>query len=253
MFSTGSADGHDGEVAMHKLLKVPGRYHDPSAPGLPRSLGMRVVQSPLVAVGTLDTSGQPWTTLWGGNRGFASVIAEGAIGMASAVDLAHDPVAEAFWSGSSESTVQPNGGRGEMMSALAIDLETRDRVKLMGLMVACSKGVDEKVQMAMVVQQSLGNCPKYLNKKRVVEHSLAPVLVSESLPLCAEAVDLLYTADLFFMSSTSGDSMDTNIRGGQPGLLRILRNDETGVELIYPECKFVSESRLLGFVLTMEL
>jgi hypothetical protein len=54
-------------------------------------------------------------------------------------------------------------------------------------------------------------------------------------------VDLIHKTDLFFMSSTNGDSMDTNHRGGPVGFMRVASNEADkedgggGVVLVYPE------------------
>jgi hypothetical protein len=235
---------HEGEAAMHHLLKVPpGR--NPTAKGLPMPYAMRVRQSPLVALGTLDDQGRPWTTIWGGERGFAGPVAQGVLGINSAVDMRHDPVFEALWTNQGDDgIVRPNDGQGKTMSALSIDLETRDRVKLAGVMVAGTvvkhDDAERVVQAAMVVTESLGNCPKYLNTKDVVQHDPAQAeLVSDELPLSKEALALVYKADMFFLSSTNGETMDTNHRGGSPGFIRVAKNDGEQVELVYPECKSV--------------
>ncbi|QPC63712.1 hypothetical protein HYE67_005943 [Fusarium culmorum] len=232
---------HEGEIAMHEKLKVP-KMENPTFPGLADRYGVRVMHSPLVALGTLDDKGRPWTTIWGGERGFARPVAEDVLALNSSVDTRYDPVFRALWDGIDEEGVKqgainrPNDGEGKEMSGLAIDLETRDRVKLAGKMVAGAT-VDEgkTVQLAMAVTESLGNCPKYLNKKDVVPHAMEPELVSEKLPLPQEALDIVAAADMLFLSSTNGHAMDTNHRGGSPGFIRVIRNEEDGVELIYPE------------------
>lgn len=234
---------HEGEAAMRDMLKVPSGSN-PTAPGLPTPYALRVRQSPLVALGTLDEAGRPWTTIWGGERGFAAPVAQGVLAFNSAVDMRHDPVFEALWTeqGLEDGVVRPNRGRGKMMSALSIDLETRDRVKLGGVMIAGAvvheDGGRDAVQAAMVVTESLGNCPKYLNKKEIVKHDPGGAhLASEGLPLPQEALGLIYKADNFFLSSTNGETMDTNHRGGRPGFVRVVRNEGSQVELVYPECK----------------
>ncbi|KAF9775567.1 hypothetical protein IL306_006308 [Fusarium sp. DS 682] len=232
---------HAGELAVQKQLKVPQRGN-PTFPGLAPQYGIRVTQSSLVALGTLDSEGRPWTTVWGGHRGFARPVAEGVLAFNSSVDTRHDPVFRALWDGIDDEGVKqgainkPNGGEGKGMAGLSIDLETRDRVKLVGNMIAGAT-VDEgkAVQMAMAVTESLGNCPKYLNKKDIIPHEMAPELVSDQLPLSQEALDLVAAADMFFLSSTNGVSMDTNHRGGSPGLIRVIKNEDDGVDLIYPE------------------
>ena len=229
---------HPGERAMHTLLKVP-QLESPSSPGLPGPYGRRVMQSSLLAVGTLDEEGRPWTTVWGGERGFARPIAQGVLGINSSVDTEFDPVFNNLWEGEGKDgqVVKPGGGQGKDMAALSIDLQTRDRVKLAGKMIAGAVVGESRIQMAMVVSESLGNCPKYLNKKEVVPHEVKPVLASEGLPLTEEAIKLIGRADMLFLSSTNGERMDTNHRGGPPGFIRVIRNDESGVELVYPECR----------------
>ncbi|KEY69118.1 hypothetical protein S7711_04901 [Stachybotrys chartarum IBT 7711] len=230
------AGWHQGEEAMHQLLKVPS-HDNPTVQGLPRSYAMRVTQSPLVALGTIDAEGRPWTSIWGGERGFAQPVAQGVLGFNSGVDTQHDPVFGALWNGSGEvgKVVEYSDVGGRVMSALAIDLDTRDRVKLAGRMIAGAQTGEQEAQMAMLVTESLGNCPKYLNRKKIEPHDVRPELVADGLPLPTEAVDLLDKADVWFISSTNGETMDTNVRGGMPGFTRVLKNAEDGVQLVYPE------------------
>jgi len=237
---------HPGEAAMHKMLRVE-RQTNPTSGGLPMPYAYRVTASPLVAVGALDTKGRPWTTVWGGEAAFARPIAQSVLGMQSLVDLSHDPVVDALFpdakkDGQMVRPQQQPGEKGPLMAGLSIDLENRDRVKLAGTLIAgavAKKGDREdigEVQVAFGVEESLGNCPKYLNKKAIRPHLPNPKMVSESLPLPQEALDLLDRADLFFLSSTDGKSMDTNHRGGSPGLIRVISNSATdGVILMYPE------------------
>ena len=243
---------HAGERAMHALLKVPtSSQSNPTAPGLPLSYGQRVAAAPLMAVGALDAHGWPWTALWGGESGFARPVAAGVVAMQTLVAARGDPVLEALLGGEdaengADRVVKPEDGRRVLMSALSIDLGTRDRVKLAGHMVVAalaahgSDGLVAQAQLAMAVDESLGNCPKYINKKTVRAHVPVPRPAdgngSGGLPLTAEAVAVVERADMFFLSSTDGSrTMDTNHRGGPAGFVRVVRNDDGGVALVYPE------------------
>ncbi|KAJ9151394.1 Oxidoreductase [Pleurostoma richardsiae] len=254
---------HPGELAVHQLLGSPHRQgSNPTSRGLPAPYGYRVAASPLVAFGALDSSGRPWTTLWGGERGFARPVAQGVLGVQGLVDSAHDPVVQALFEGVEDGEMVQGGKEGgRVMAALSIDLSTRDRVKLAGRMLAGAvvprdqgssnspradggenkdeRGGVAEVQLAMLVEESLGNCPKYLNSRTIRAHLPSPSLVSDTLPLPAAALALLARADLFFLSSTDGRTMDTNHRGGPPGFVRVERNDESsspgGTVLVYPE------------------
>lgn len=216
---------------MYKTLKLP-ISGDPTSSGLPMNHAVRAMQSPLVAVGTLDNKGRPWTTVWGGDIGCARPVAEDVLRFDSKVDTQHDPVFSALL-GSDKSkaghAVLQNEKKRKMMAALTIDLDGQDRVKLMGKMLAAMEGKDGRVRVAMDIEESLGNCPKYLNRKEIVPNDARPVLISQKLSLPQEAVDLIGRADTLFLSSTNGKSMDTNNRGGPPGFVRVIQNNEDGV------------------------
>lgn len=93
-----------------------------------------------------------------------------------------------------------------------------------------------EIQLVLKIEQSLGNCPKYLNSKHIEPAASNPVLVSDSPQLPQKALDLLAKADLFFVSSAQHTTdMDTNHRGGPPGFLRVESNEESGVVLCWPE------------------
>ncbi|KAF3359737.1 hypothetical protein VdG1_01935 [Verticillium dahliae VDG1] len=104
----------------------------------------------------------------------------------------------------------------------------------MGRLVAGAVAQGE-VQMAVRVEGSLGNCPKYLNGRALVARTPEVEGVEDGFPLSARARRVVDQADLFFLSSGHGTGMDTNHRGGSKGFVRIGRNDEGAVELIYPE------------------
>ncbi|EGY14423.1 uncharacterized protein VDAG_05587 [Verticillium dahliae VdLs.17] len=161
-------------------------------------------------------------------------IGPGLLGVRARVDAANDPVLRALWGGRVVGEQVVRSGD-KVVSGLGIDLQTRDRVKLMGRLVAGAVAQGE-VQMAVRVEGSLGNCPKYLNGRALVARTPEVEGVEDGFPLSARARRVVDQADLFFLSSGHGTGMDTNHRGGSKGFVRIGRNDEGAVELIYPEC-----------------
>ncbi|KAH8908524.1 hypothetical protein BR93DRAFT_950357 [Coniochaeta sp. PMI_546] len=238
---------HSGERAVQDLLGVSTASRpNPTSLEFPPAHGIRIASNHLMGLGALDDQGRPWSTIWGGERGFAQRIAKGILGIRALVDRTYDPVAQALLGAPGGGTVQPDDmttGH-KFMSGMSIDFDSRDRVKIMGRLLTSDAGDDVKVgevQLAMIVQESTGNCPKYINKRDVRAHVPSPRLVSDSLPLPQQAVDLIHKADLFFMSSTNGDSMDTNHRGGPIGFMRVASNEADkedgsgGVVLVYPE------------------
>lgn len=150
----------DGERKVQELMKVP--YQDnPTVPMLSGGAATLLSRSPLLAVGTVDDNGKVWTTLWGGTPGFARGIPsmENTIAMRVPVDATYDPVVDSLMGANGQ------GGalRGKMIGALAIDLETRRRVKLFGRAIAGALGqteIDERdaaeLQLIVNIEQSLG-------------------------------------------------------------------------------------------------
>ncbi|KAM0316927.1 hypothetical protein ACHAO8_002730 [Botrytis cinerea] len=235
-----ATEWHAGEEEMHKRLRVP-QNENPTSPYLSPFAANLLSRSPLLALGTLDSSGRPWTTLWGGEAGFAWPVAQSVIAVKATIDLEYDPVSEVLLGKNADGQVKREELPGRMVGGLAIDLESRKRVKLYGRMAAgalketAGNSVAE-ASLVVKIEQSLGNCPKYLNKKHIISRLPKPTLVSTTLPLPKEAVDLITRSDLFFISSSNHDSdMDTNHRGGPPGFVRILSNDANGLVIVYPE------------------
>ncbi|OCL03712.1 hypothetical protein AOQ84DRAFT_392093 [Glonium stellatum] len=243
-----------GEEKMHRLMNVP-EHDNPTSSMLTPQASFMLQKAPLLAIGTVDDQGQPWTTLWGGEPGFSQPLGASIIGTRTLVDRKYDPVIQILVGGRSDGEVVKGEGCGKMVSGLAIDLMTRKRVKLYGRMIAAAlsqisedendkdkvpKGSDGpthgQVQLVVKIEQSLGNCPKYLNKKDIRPAIISSKLLSQSPKLSPEALALVGKADMFFISSYNSEyDMDTNHRGGPPGFVRVFSNDEAGSELVYPE------------------
>lgn len=238
---------HTGETSMQQTMRAP-TGHNPTIQTLSPQLANHLQVAPLIAIGTLDAQGRPWTTLWGnGDKGFAQPMGQGILGIRTPVTGKFDPVVEELMGKEAKGEIVREEGKGRMVAGLTIDLETRKRVKMYGRMAAGALGRREdevtgkeevvvEIQLVVKVEQSMGNCPKYINKKEIVAGKSTPELVEESPRLHERAVALLKKADMFFISSSQGDlDMDTNHRGGPPGLVRVLSNEESGAVIVYPE------------------
>ena len=231
---------NEGEVRMHQVMHVPEQGY-PTRPGLSFHAQRLLHMSSLLALGVVDEQGRPWTTLIGGEAGFARSLGQSIVGVKALADVQQDPVLQTILQHSRNKNNQGDDARTDFQefSALGIHLATRDRVKIQGQLlgagvVSTHENISE-VQIAFAVKGSLGNCPKYLNKKDLVLTTPEPVLLSDTIPLSEPALALLSQADLFFITSHQPDSMSTNHRGGSPGLIRVLQNDQDGCILVYPE------------------
>jgi ferredoxin-NADP reductase/predicted pyridoxine 5'-phosphate oxidase superfamily flavin-nucleotide-binding protein len=234
-----------GESALHEVLRVPNQ-DNPTAGMLTAQASYLLQRAPLLALGTLDAEARPWTTIWGGEAGFSEPLGGSFIGTTTLVDGKFDPVVQALKAkgdGNGDGEVlRPHGGK---MAGLTIDLITRKRVKIAGTVVAGvvreverEDGADgdkaqrqDQIQLVTKIEQSLGNCPKYLNQYTITPAPVTSELVSQGPGLTDAAKDLINKADMFFLSTSTDVDMDTNHRGGAPGFVRIV----SSTQIAYPE------------------
>lgn len=250
-----AAEWHEGEVAIHKRTRISG-YDNPTTPGLAPRYGNWIQRFPMMAVGTLDDNDRPWCTVWGSDQlPIAQPVASSVMGVRTTVDASFDPVIQAIYQGKDDGEVVRADGEGRLMSGLSISLEERSRVKLAGRVIAGAltanesedskpasveqkQGKSGEIQLVVKIEQSLGNCPKYLNKKHITAHIPKPRLVSISKHLTQRAIDLLHNADLFFIASVHmHEDMDCNHRGGPPGFIRVEQpgNEDDPSTIVWPE------------------
>ena len=212
-----------------------------------------------MALGTLDSDDRPWCTVWGtGEPPLAQQVGSSVLGVRSVVDGSFDPVVRELLGGKMDGEVVREEGKGRMVSGVSVQLEERGRVKLYGRMVAGAlsakddqdddgdenAGKAAEAQLVLKIEQSLGNCPKYLNRKTITSNTPQPRLLSSSPLLSDEAIDLIHKADLFFVASAqTHEDMDCNHRGGPPGFIRVTNSHATsstgqsgeGSVIVWPE------------------
>lgn len=246
-----ASEWHEGEKAIHKRAHLNFREDNPTSPFLTPWAAYQVSRWPLMAIGTLDENDRPWCTVWGtGEPPLSQQVAQSVIAIKSNVDATFDPVVEAIWKGKDDGEIVREEGKGRLVSGLSINLEERGRVKLAGRLIAGALTADEgskrqgnegksgSIQLVAKIDQSLGNCPKYLNKKIITSSTPEPVLLSDSPHLTQQALNLIERADMFFVASAhEHEDMDANHRGGPQGFIRVEQpqDPEEASTLVWPE------------------
>ena len=164
-----------------------------------------------ILVGSVDAAGRPWASVLAGEPGFAH-SPDPQVLVLDARPVAGDVLADHLRVGAS-------------LGLLGIGLHTRRRNRLNGTVIEASPG-----RIAVHVEQSFGNCPKYINRKsfaRAQGRTAAAPVASGTLD--ARARDIVAHADTLFIASshlpdgalTPGDGVDVSHRGGRPGFARI--------------------------------
>ncbi|MCG8296488.1 pyridoxamine 5'-phosphate oxidase family protein [Pseudomonas entomophila] len=167
-------------------------------------------QLPFMVAGAVDASGKPWATLLEGPEGFVSSPdpRQLRIGTALAVD---DPATSGLVAGGA-------------IGLLGIELHTRRRNRLNGVIQRASAGLLE-----VVVEQSFGNCPQYIQLREYTRVDQGPQGRQDSTVLDVHTRAMIEGADTFFVTSyvehEGGQrSVDVSHRGGRPGFVRVEGN-----------------------------
>lgn len=171
-------------------------------------------QLPFVVVGSVDDEGQPWASILANPPGFiASPTAQ--LITVSALPGSADPLAK-------------NLRRGVSLGLLGIEPHTRRRNRVNGVVVEKNPN-----NFTVRVQQSFGNCPKYIQAREAIYFAREPsTKVQRSLSLDAAAQQLIRMADTFFIASAHptptlenrAQGVDVSHRGGKVGFVRVENN-----------------------------
>jgi predicted pyridoxine 5'-phosphate oxidase superfamily flavin-nucleotide-binding protein len=159
-----------------------------------------------VILGALDASGRLWATARFGEPGFLRATGDATVRIDARAPAA-DPLAGAL-------------DRGAAVGLLAIDLETRRRLRLNGTVVA-SDGAGITVE----TREVFGNCPKYIQVREVSAATAAPAAsgATTSTELTADVRRWLAEADTFFLATRHPErGVDVSHRGGHPRFIRPL-------------------------------
>lgn len=175
-----------------------------------------------VVLGARDAAGQPWATLLTGSPGFVSSPAADLLAVA-ALPAGDDPVAACLVDGAG-------------VGVLGIELSTRRRNRLNGIVRGRS---DQGFRVS--VEQSFGNCPKYIQKRELSAIAASPSDVSRetrSSPALDDGMrHMLRATDTFFIASAAparvhDHGCDVSHRGGLPGFVAVSTDGST---VIWPD------------------
>ncbi|MBS0429198.1 MAG: pyridoxamine 5'-phosphate oxidase family protein [Proteobacteria bacterium] len=177
-------------------------------------------QLPFLVLGSVDAEGQPWASVLAGPPGFVQAPDARALRV-DALPAADDPLAAAL-------------SPGAPLGVLGIELPTRRRNRMNGTVSSL-----DAAGFTIAVQQSFGNCPRYIQTRTPVAMPAGTRPAGERLArLDDEAHRLIAGADTFFIATAHpaaghGGSRDQGVdvshRGGAPGFVLALGENELAV------------------------
>lgn len=163
-------------------------------------------------VGAVDTENNPWTSILVGEPGFISTPNDREIRI-NAQPLYSDPLVNSLVIGNK-------------IGFLGIELHTRRRNRVNGII----RKIDSQ-GFSIEVEQSFGNCPKYIQTRQFNLHgfdnaAVKPVYVFTTLDSAKSK--MIAKADTFFITTAYLDDVnnathgvDVSHRGGKPGFIRV--------------------------------
>lgn len=159
-----------------------------------------------LAVATSDVHGRPWASLWLGARGFVHTPDGRTVELDFERTLRtdEDPVALT---------------RGAPVGMLAINLQTRKRLRINGVVTAL-----DAARATIEVREAYPNCPKYIQKREPrpsTETTSAPTRRGRTFD--DERRELIRRVDTVFVATQHATrGLDASHRGGAPGFVHVL-------------------------------
>jgi predicted pyridoxine 5'-phosphate oxidase superfamily flavin-nucleotide-binding protein len=207
---------HEGEQALQsrvgvreKMAKIGRRMIRDFMPDEHREF---FAQLSWLLVGSLDAVGRPWASVLTGNPGFIASPDPKTL-IVRCVPRDGDVLAA-------------NLRQAAPIGLLGIEPQTRRRNRMNGTVNRLGSG-----EIEIRVDQSFGNCPKYINRKsferRGADDSKGAPLVTDR--LTPRGREIVATADTLFIASAflppadrnRSHGVDVSHRGGKPGFVRI--------------------------------
>ncbi|KAF7795439.1 hypothetical protein EIP86_006597 [Pleurotus ostreatoroseus] len=245
---------HRGERAIQKKLGFDGTMRmayiwiDGEMPEEHRIF--HTTRLPFIPVTTLDEEGRPWSCIFAGVSGKPGFVTS------SRWD-SMDMVIKTWPGDPFRNNVRLFGRKNKMLAAgIGIEFSTRRRNKFAGHISSVHQDGDI-YKLNLIVNQAIGNCPKYINvrdlvphpdTRPVVEHHVSHLGPSDRLP--EELSSLIIQADTVFIGSTYQATkqdeakfpshVGQNQRGGRTGFIRVRPSD--GKTIVLPD---YSGNRLL--------
>ena len=214
---------HEGEKRLHRLVGVEEKLQTLGAAmirhAMPDQHREFFTSQQSIVLSALDSGGQPWPFLRVGLPQFISSPDDTTLMINSTALVGEPPDLQL--------------GQGGKLSVLGIELESRRRNRMNGTIAESSDN-----GITINVDQSFGNCPRYINKREPMELNNAHGEVVTDTQLSARDIDHIRTADIFFIASRAPETgedrragVDVNHRGGKQGFVKVLE-DQT---VIFPD------------------
>jgi len=198
---------HPGEIEVQARLGVrtdAERVGRIVAAQIPHGARSFLSRQRMAVAASLDGQARPWASLLTGPAGFLEAVGEQLLRIGGTLPRG-DPLAA-------------NLEARPQLGLLVLDPGTRQRVRFNG------RGLWSPEGLFLLADEVYGNCPKYIQRRRLVEEKPGEALAARrSSSLDASQRALIEGADTLFIATWHpGGGADASHRGGRPGFVRVL-------------------------------
>lgn len=180
---------------------------------LPAGAAHFLEEQQMLIIGAAARQGMVWASVLHGPPGFIYPLDEHTVRIESCLP-AEDPLLESLRAGTA-------------LGTLAIDLETRRRLRLNGEAILQPDGIH------LHVREMFGNCQQYIQLREFEVAAAETAIPPKQGQLLTPAQqERIRRADTFFIASAQRDSgADVSHRGGRPGFVKV----PSASELLWPD------------------
>ncbi|KAG6832531.1 hypothetical protein H0H92_000160 [Tricholoma furcatifolium] len=238
---------HRGERLIHEKLghgdnyAIMSLYHSISGDLPEQHATFYTTRLPFLPIVTLDASGRPWGSILAGHDGNLGFVQNPHYSILS--------IRAKLWPGDplSSNVVGYKDDNSMLVAGIGVEYPTRRRNKFAGKVTKLERNGDD-IRLELVVDEALGNCPKYITIREFVPHpSTSPTILFQKLNLEPherlpdEVISFILELDTVFLGTTyaaPGDEalrypshLGMNQRGGRKGFIRVSPSDGRTVVL----------------------
>ncbi|KAF5390709.1 hypothetical protein D9757_002689 [Collybiopsis confluens] len=233
------AGWHRGERSIREKLQYTG---DPSTESMWQWIADEIdpgaaqfhAECHFLPITTLDSDGRPWSSILAPKGGMPGS------GFIRYIGRSQLRVTAEVWDGE---PILRTGRPKMLVAGIGIHFPTRTRNKIAGYAERYSYSAKNRsVELDFRVNETIGNCPKYINIRHFTSHSdTRPTTTAENLDmkeadrLPDELIDFILASDTVFFGSTYSardndaerfpSHLGMNQRGGRPGFIRVSKKD----------------------------
>jgi predicted pyridoxine 5'-phosphate oxidase superfamily flavin-nucleotide-binding protein len=208
----GVSGHHEGEQAVQRRAGEGGPEWGSPMFGaeIPQGLAAFAAEQRLAAISAPDDDGAVWTTVLAGPPGFILPVDERTV-LLRVLPPVGDPLRDVFDRAS-------DAGGARDIGIVVMSPQTQRRIRVNG------RARREGDVLVVHTEQVLGNCPKYLQAREIVEvRPPTATVVHRGTLLSEEHRRWTEEADTFFVGSRASEhGADASHRGGLPGFVRVL-------------------------------